>query len=107
MRLSCINLLSAVLLLSVCSTVGRSSEPPAGLKNLLKVPDNVRVPDCFFVHVSHRVTENEIHLLVDELRTLDADASATNFSAKVKFVITKLGYGFAAELSAEALHYVS
>ena len=77
------------------------------LKNLVKVPSDVRVPGCYFVHISQSASVGEMQALVDELRSLDANSSLPEFDAKVMFTITKLGYGFSAKLSDEALYYVS
>lgn len=77
------------------------------LKNLVKVPSDVRVPECYFVHISYSASVGEMQALVDELRSLDANASLPEFDAKVVFTITKLGFGFSAKLSNDALHYVS
>ena len=112
----------AVILLS-CSVVSLSqsqnsttTEEPAPtttftrtkhLKELHKVPGDVRIESCYFVHVLMSVSESRIHELVEELRTLDANASLPEFNAKIMFTITKLGYGFSAKLSDEALYYVS
>lgn len=82
--------------------------PPSGhLKPLHKAPGSVRVPDCYFVHIKVDVPEIRIHQLADELRSLDANASLPDFKASIMFVITKLGYGFSAKLSYQALCYVS
>ena len=71
------------------------------------MPGDVRIESCYFVHVLMSVSESRIHELVEELRTLDANASLPEFNAKIMFTITKLGYGFSAKLSDEALYYVS
>ena len=77
------------------------------LKNLVKVPSDVRVSGCYFVHISHSASLGEMQALVEELRTLDANTSLPEFDAKAMFTITKLSYGFSAKLSDEALLYVS
>ena len=77
------------------------------LKNLVKVPSDVRVPGCYFVHVRHSASVGEMQVLVEELRALDANASMPEFEAKGLFTLTKLSYGFSAKLSNEALLYVS
>ena len=86
-----------------------TATPRAGaeLKVLHQVPDEVRVPDSYFVNIRYDVAELRIRQLADELRSMDADQSLPAFSAKVQFVLTKLGYGISAKLSAEALYYVS
>ena len=80
---------------------------PQKRKALLRVPASVRIPDCYFVNIRQAVSESEIQQLVEDLRARDANDSMPDFSAQVMFVITKLGYGFSAKLSAEALDYVS
>ena len=82
-------------------------KPAHQLKNLVKVPSDVRVPGCYFVHISQSASEGEMQTLVDELRTLDTNTSLPKFEAKDLFTITKLSYGFSAKLSNEALLYVS
>lgn len=77
------------------------------LKNLVKVPSDVRVPGCYFVHISQSASLGEMQALVEELRTLDANTSLPEFDAKDMFTITKLSYGFSAKLSDEALLHVS
>ena len=82
-------------------------KPAHQLKSLVKVPSDVRVPGCYFVHISRSASEEEMQTLVDELRTLDTNTSLPEFEAKDLFTITKLSYGFSAKLSNEALLYVS
>ena len=77
------------------------------LKNLVKVPNDVRVPGCYFIHISQSASVEEMQALVDELRTFDANTSLPEFDAKDIFTITKLSYGFSAKLSDEALLHVS
>ena len=77
------------------------------LKNLVKVPSDVRVPGRYFVHVRHTASATEMQALVEELQVLDTNNSMPNFHAKVLFTITNVGRGFSANLSDEALHYVS
>ena len=101
----CNRLFAITVILLACSAAGLGAATK--LKNLHTVPDDVRVPGCYFVNVRYNVPESRIHQLVAELRTLDANASLPAFSARVMFVLTKIGYGFSAELSAEALYYVS
>lgn len=108
---------AAVILLSsisLCCAAGFANSTTVSLpttpqkrKSLLRVPASVRIPDCYFVNVRQAVSESEIHQLVEDLRSRDANDSMPDFSAQVMFVITKLGYGFSAKLSAEALDYVS
>lgn len=77
------------------------------LKNLVKVPSDVRVPEHYFIHIMQSASVGEMQALVDELRTLDANTSLPEFAAKDMVVLTKLSYGFSAKLSDEALHHVS
>ena len=89
------------------STTVSQPTAPQKRKSLLRVPASVRIPDCYFVNVRQGISESELHELVEDLRARDANDSMPGFSAQVMFVITKLGYGFSAKLSAEALDYVS
>lgn len=91
----------------VNSTAVSQPTTPQKRKTLLRVPASVRIPDFYFVNVRQSVSESEIYQLVEDLRAHDANDSMPDFSAQVMFVITKIGYGFSAKLSAEALDYVS
>ena len=86
-----------------------TASPRAGaeLKVLHQVPAEVRVPNCYLINIRHDVAESRIHQLADELRSMDANPTLPAFNAKVLFILTKLGYGISAKLSAEALYYVS
>ena len=86
------------LLLAVCPA-GSSKRP------LFRASDHRRMPETYFIHIRHKVPEEQVHQLV---RRLERRSTANDsFRARVGSIITRAGYGISAKLSPNALNYVS
>lgn len=91
----CIVLLTAIF----------SSDAKRPKRPLLRVREQERVPDSYFVHLRNSVKVEKAQKLVRELQLRSSEGG--NFKAYVTSIITRAGYGFSARLSQEALDYVS
>lgn len=65
------------------------------------------VQDRYYVHFKRDTTISEGKEVINAVEEFNQDSLMPNFTATIQGVLTKAGHGFAAELSSEALKYVS